>query len=221
MLASDGIHYAGIEDEPAWHEPVQDLQLLARRFVEVLGKPNDDASCVMIRIRPDVTAGDALEDPGLPDRHDQPQQEETLQVSGRFDSMWASRRVVAMAEAGGFGPTATWELAIAASELVSNVVKYARKGRLTIRTIRSPHIGIELIAEDAGPGMADVVAAMQDGYSQGVPPGPRIDGPTRESLGTGLGSVRRMMDVMEVESKPGNGTRIVARKWLDAGPSGQ
>ncbi len=61
--------------------------------------------------------------------------------------------------------------------------------------------GIEVVAEDQGPGIADVPQAMQDGFS------------TIGGLGSGLPGVARLMDECKIASAPGVGTRIVARKW--------
>ncbi|MBF0496358.1 MAG: ATP-binding protein, partial [Deltaproteobacteria bacterium] len=43
--------------------------------------------------------------------------------------------------------------------------------------------------------------AMQEHFSSG------------NSLGLGLPSVRRIMDEFIIDSKPGQGTTIIARKW--------
>ena len=62
--------------------------------------------------------------------------------------------------------------------------------------------GIEIVAEDAGPGIADVKQAMQDRFS------------SSGTLGLGLPGVKRMMDEFELESQLGQGTRVRVRKWL-------
>jgi serine/threonine-protein kinase RsbT len=62
--------------------------------------------------------------------------------------------------------------------------------------------GIEVVAEDDGPGIADVDVVMRDGYS------------TIGTLGVGLPSVRRLMSEFAIHSQVGAGTRVIARKWL-------
>jgi serine/threonine-protein kinase RsbT len=57
-------------------------------------------------------------------------------------------------------------------------------------------------ALDHGPGIVDVAAALEDGYSTG------------NGLGLGLPGARRLMDELEIESEPGRGTRVILRKWL-------
>jgi len=55
---------------------------------------------------------------------------------------------------------------------------------------------------DSGPGIPDPERAMEDHYS------------SSGTLGLGLPGVKRLMDEFELESKPGEGTRVIARKWL-------
>lgn len=66
---------------------------------------------------------------------------------------------------------------------------------------RGGEIGIEVIAEDEGPGIPDLKAAMEDGFT------------TRGGLGGELPGVERLMDEFEIRSTVGVGTRVVARKW--------
>ena len=67
------------------------------------------------------------------------------------------------------------------------------------------YVGIEVVAEDDGPGIPDVGLAMQDGFS------------TSGGLGGGLPGVERLMDEFEITSAAGAGTRVVARKWQPCG----
>ena len=93
-------------------------------------------------------------------------------------------------------------VATAVSELATNIYRYGKRGTIHIRVIeKAGKIGIEIIARDDGPGIEDVEKAMQEGFS------------TTKSLGIGLPGVRRLMDEFEIETAPGKGTRIVARKW--------
>ena len=62
-------------------------------------------------------------------------------------------------------------------------------------------LGVQVIARDQGPGIANVPLAMQDGYSGSG------------SLGLGLPGSRRLMDEFLVESAVGIGTTVTMRKW--------
>jgi serine/threonine-protein kinase RsbT len=106
------------------------------------------------------------------------------------------------------------ELAIAASELASNAVRHGGGGRMEIRAIRAGvRRGVEILCVDAGEGIADVTLAMRDGISRGQP----NVGPWGQGLGTGLGAVRRACPELEIESAPGRGTRVLARRWARLG----
>jgi serine/threonine-protein kinase RsbT len=63
-------------------------------------------------------------------------------------------------------------------------------------------LGIEIIAEDQGPGIVDVDKAMEVGFS------------TSNGLGAGLPGVRRLMDEFELNTSIGVGTRIRVFKRL-------
>jgi len=90
--------------------------------------------------------------------------------------------------------------AIIATELTSNIIKHVGQGDVFVQAFDDGDgVGVELIALDRGPGMADVNRSLQDGYS------------TAGSAGTGLGAVARLADVFAVHAKPGKGTAVLAR----------
>jgi serine/threonine-protein kinase RsbT len=96
-------------------------------------------------------------------------------------------------------------IATAISELARNVVAYAGSGEVVLELrANGERRGILVVARDAGPGIADIEAAMQDGYSTGG------------SLGLGLPGARRLMDEFEIVSAPGGGTTVTATKWAPA-----
>ncbi len=102
----------------------------------------------------------------------------------------------------GFSATDSTLIATAISELARNIVSYARKGEITVKTIHGPsRQGILVIASDDGPGIPDVLQAMRDGFS------------TSGSLGLGLPGVRRLMDEFQIASQPGRGTTVTVKKW--------
>ena len=61
--------------------------------------------------------------------------------------------------------------------------------------------GIQVIAHDDGPGIADVQRAMHDGFS------------TSGGLGLGLPGVKRLVDEFEIVSEENQGTTVTAKKW--------
>lgn len=102
----------------------------------------------------------------------------------------------------GFGLTDVTRIVTAASELARNIVCYAGSGRLRWCGLDAgDRVGLELIFEDRGPGIADLAQAMQDGYTSG------------RGLGLGLPGTKRLMDEMEIQSTVGQGTTVTVRKW--------
>lgn len=99
-------------------------------------------------------------------------------------------------------------VATAASELANNLWMHAsRGGRLRLRPVGTPgRLGVELESIDDGPGIADVDAAMRDGYS------------TSGGMGCGLPGVQRLMDEFALASRPGEGTRVRCVKWAAPTP---
>lgn len=93
-------------------------------------------------------------------------------------------------------------IATAISEIARNILVYAGQGDIRLSlTQRDGRRGVEVIATDQGPGIADIELAMQDGFSTG------------RSLGLGLPGARRLMDEFSISSKLGEGTTVVMRKW--------
>ncbi len=93
-------------------------------------------------------------------------------------------------------------LVTAVSELVTNVVKYAGTGLVSLRPTRQiQRPGIEVVVEDQGPGIANIAEAMKDYVSTGG------------TLGLGLPGARRLVDEFDIVSRPGQGTRIRIVKW--------
>jgi serine/threonine-protein kinase RsbT len=101
-----------------------------------------------------------------------------------------------------FSPVDATLIATAISELARNILAYARKGEITLRTVlASGRQGILIVASDDGPGIRDINQALRDGFS------------TSGSLGLGLPGVRRLMDEFEISSRPGRGTKVAVKKW--------
>ncbi len=101
-------------------------------------------------------------------------------------------------------------LATMVSELGSNILKYAGSGQMHVRT--TPYlqrVDVEVVAEDRGPGIADIRQALQDNYS------------TSGTLGLGLSGVRRMSSQFHIDSAPGKGCRVRVHKWMARAPAVQ
>ena len=90
----------------------------------------------------------------------------------------------------------------AASEIARNTLIYGKGGWATIEVVeRHGRRGLRAIFEDRGPGIADVARALQDGFTTG------------NGLGLGLGGAKRLSNDFEIESTPGQGTRVAMTRW--------
>jgi len=102
----------------------------------------------------------------------------------------------------GFSTTDLAVVATAISELARNIVRYALHGEIILRVVEDrSRRGVEVVAQDDGPGIPDVGRAMDDGFS------------TSGGLGMGLPGTRRLMDDFEIASDFGKGTQVIVRKW--------
>ena len=103
----------------------------------------------------------------------------------------------------GFQNTDQVMISTAVSELARNIIKYAKEGEVTLKIIcQNLKKGIEILAIDKGPGIQDIDKALDENYSTGG------------TIGIGLPGTKRIMDDFHIESEPGKGTTIMARKWI-------
>jgi serine/threonine-protein kinase RsbT len=124
-------------------------------------------------------------------------------IETEADIVTARQKVRQLAVAGGFSRTEQTLIATAISEVARNIVEYARRGQISFHVVeRNGRRGLMVVAEDHGPGIADPILAMRDGYSTG------------NSLGIGLPGARRLMDEFDLVTAVGRGTTITMKKWV-------
>jgi serine/threonine-protein kinase RsbT len=94
-------------------------------------------------------------------------------------------------------------LATAISEVARNITTYAVRGEVLLSVVRDERgrEGIQVIARDEGPGIENLELALQDGYTSG------------SGLGLGLPGARRLVDDFEIETAPGQGTKVTLVMW--------
>jgi serine/threonine-protein kinase RsbT len=119
------------------------------------------------------------------------------------DVVTARQRARSMGGELGFTSTDLTLLATAISEVARNITAYAGEGEVVLRVVRglNGREGIEVIAQDDGPGIANVELALRDGYTTGG------------GLGLGLPGARRLVDEFELQTTPGEGTIVRLVKW--------
>ena len=112
----------------------------------------------------------------------------------------ARRTADAVARVDALDETRRGAVNLVATEASTNLARHARDGVLFVQSTAPLGVaGVELIAADKGPGMHDLERALADGFTTG------------NTLGTGLGAIRRQADELDIYSVPGQGTIIAAR----------
>ncbi len=132
-----------------------------------------------------------------------------LAVQDQSQVSQTRRRSIELAERQGFGETDRGRVALVATELATNILKHGGGGEVLVGAYgEGSDSGIELIALDKGPGIANVAASVADGYS------------TAGTAGKGLGAVLRQSHFVDIASWPRNGTAILARLKQGHPPEG-
>jgi serine/threonine-protein kinase RsbT len=124
-----------------------------------------------------------------------------MRIESAADAALGSVVARDFAQRAGLAPASGAALATAASELATNVVKYAGKGWMTLRILDTDPVTVEIIVEDRGPGIADIDKAMRDHVSTGG------------TLGLGLPGTKRLVDSFEIRSTKGAGTWVRIAKY--------
>ena len=133
--------------------------------------------------------------------------ESRIAIESDADVVTARQRARELANELDLSSTDQTLLATAISEVARNITAYAGEGELRLRVVRGTNgrEGIEVIAHDEGPGIANVELALRDGFTTG------------SGLGLGLPGARRLVDEFELQTAPGQGTTVRLVKWGRSG----
>jgi serine/threonine-protein kinase RsbT len=102
----------------------------------------------------------------------------------------------------GFGLVDQTKLVTAASELARNTLIHGGGGEVELQTLENGvRLGLRLVFSDRGKGITDIDLALRDGYTTG------------SGLGLGLGGSKRLVNEFEIQSQPGQGTRVTITRW--------
>ncbi|HEX5814808.1 MAG TPA: anti-sigma regulatory factor [Methylomirabilota bacterium] len=125
-----------------------------------------------------------------------------LPVASDADIVAVRQRVRALAVESGFSLVDQTKIVTAASELARNTVVHGGGGTVDIEMlVEGGRRGLRLTFRDHGPGIADVEAAMRNGFTTGG------------GLGLGLGGARRLSNEFDIQSRPGEGTVVRITRW--------
>lgn len=128
--------------------------------------------------------------------------EQTLPLTNDTDIVQARQLVRQMSEELKFSLVEQTKVVTAASELARNTVMHGKGGTVTIQALQEGlREGLRVVFEDKGPGIPDLQMALKDGYTTG------------SGLGLGLGGARRLVSDFDIQSKPGQGTRVTITRW--------
>lgn len=129
-----------------------------------------------------------------------------LEIRSTIDIVTARQQGREMAMELGFDGSEVTLIAAAISEIARNILDHAKRGELIFGIVQKGSTRcLQIVAQDQGPGIADIQRAMQYGYS------------TRGGLGVGLPGAKWLMDEFEIDSAVGKGTKITMRKWVKHG----
>ncbi len=127
---------------------------------------------------------------------------ETVAIRTEADVLSARSMGRQIAQGIGFSASAEVQVVTAISELARNIVVYAGQGEIRIAVLDGSRRGIEIVAQDRGPGISNVDEILSGKYR------------SKTGLGMGLRGTRSLMDEFELATSERTGTRITARKFL-------
>src|ERR671916_154687 len=129
-----------------------------------------------------------------------------IYVRREADIVKVRERVRRLAREMGFDSTTQIKITTAVSELTRNIYEYARAGAITLALAErgAAATGLQITARDEGPGIEEARLRSILRGSFRSPSG----------LGVGLIGTRRLMDEFDLQSRPGEGTRVSVVKWL-------
>lgn len=126
----------------------------------------------------------------------------TLPIRSSEDIVRMRQAVRERALAQGFGLVDQTKVVTAASELARNTLDYVGGGEVTVESLsHAGRTGLRLVFTDRGPGIPDIERALKDGFTTG------------NGLGLGLGGAKRLSSEFDIDSAPGQGTRITITRW--------
>jgi serine/threonine-protein kinase RsbT len=131
-----------------------------------------------------------------------PDQAERIAIESDADVVTARQRARALAVGLDMPTTDQTLLATAISEIARNITAYAVRGEVLLDVVQDgSRRGVRVVARDDGPGIEDLEKALQDGFTTGG------------GLGLGLPGARRLVDEFDIQTAPGEGTRVTLVKW--------
>jgi len=132
----------------------------------------------------------------------------TFPIVHASDAAAVRRAGQKLADSLGFSEVQAGRLAIVITEAATNILKHAGEGTLYVMRAQSgaAMAGVDVLAVDSGPGIADLETSLRDGVS------------SAGTAGTGLGALQRQSDEFDVWSARGQGAAFFMRIWAGTPP---
>lgn len=131
--------------------------------------------------------------------------DDTAAISSSSDIVRVRQIVREWAVSLGFSLVEQTKIVTAASELARNTLDHGGGGKVRMQVLNNEtRRGIKLIFSDEGPGIADLEKALTDGFTTG------------NGMGLGLSGARRLANDFEIESVPGQGTKVTITRWRNS-----
>jgi signal transduction histidine kinase/DNA-binding response OmpR family regulator len=127
----------------------------------------------------------------------------TIAIRQEQDVVIARQRAREIARIVGFDGQDQTRIATAVSEIVRNAFRYAKGGKVefALEGASSPQL-LLIRVRDQGPGIADLAHVMSGQYQ------------STTGMGVGIMGAHRLMDQVEIDTKPGVGTNVLLTKIL-------
>lgn len=128
--------------------------------------------------------------------------DETAAITSSSDIVKVRQLVRELAISLGFTLVEQTKVVTAASELARNALVHGGGGNVRMQALNNEtRRGLKLTFSDEGPGIADLEQALKDGFSTG------------SGMGLGLSGAKRLANEFEIESAPGQGTKVMITRW--------
>jgi len=125
-----------------------------------------------------------------------------LPIASEQDIVVARQQVRLLCQHLKFSLVDQTKMVTAASELSRNTLVHGGGGAMRWELLEDGiRRGLQLHFEDQGPGIADLSLAMSDGWTSGG------------GMGLGLPGSKRLVNDFDIQSAPGQGTRVSITKW--------
>lgn len=125
-----------------------------------------------------------------------------MPVRSEADIVLARQQVRRLTQQLKFSLVDQTKMITAASELSRNTLIYGGGGDMLWQLVNNGmRQGLRLSFVDQGPGIPDLDLALKDGWTSGG------------GLGMGLSGSKRLVNDFELETAPGQGTRVTITRW--------